>query len=203
MQDAYAVKAWATLDDVLTTILGGQKAQGSLEALYRAIEKICLVGRAREIYDKRMVRLDVHFTQQLASAAPSRQSPPSFPATSSPAPWPPGLAGANNRYGPTPDREGRGTAADIWCACRFLYLNCSYLYGVRGRGYLEPTAVRLFRKHTIEGPVLRSRVHDDFLRLFAVERAGPAATDTDEFELLRSPAWPSIWLYTTRLSSPA
>ena len=48
MQDAYAVKTWATLDDVLTTTLGGQKAQGGLEALYRAIEKICLVGRALE-----------------------------------------------------------------------------------------------------------------------------------------------------------
>ena len=38
--------------------------------------EICLVARAREIYDKRMVRLDAYFTQQLAPAAPSRQSPP-------------------------------------------------------------------------------------------------------------------------------
>lgn len=69
----------------------------------------------------------------------------------------------------------------------FLFLDRSYLYGVRGREDLETAAVSLFRKHIIEGPVLRSRVHGDFLHLFAVERAGPATTtDTAEFDLLRS-----------------
>lgn len=67
-QDAYVAKTWAALDDALTTILSGQKVQGSLEALYRAIENICLIDRAREIYDMLMVRFNAHFTQQLVPA---------------------------------------------------------------------------------------------------------------------------------------